>query len=163
MSFGFNADEILQMAERIERNGVRFYRAAAAATEDDAFKERFLELAEMEVAHEQTFATMRQELDSAEKERTAFDPQDETQAYLAAMADSEIFDASKDPAQLVAQTSSPAEVLRVAIGLEKESILFYLGLKGLVSARLGQDRVEGIINEEQGHVALLKGQLLALE
>ena len=163
MSFGFNADEILQMAERIERNGVRFYHAAAEATEDATLKERFVELAEMEVAHEQTFAAIRQQLPSDEKASTAFDPQDETQAYLAAMADSEIFDDSKDPSQLVAQTSSPAEVLRVAIGLEKESILFYLGLKDLVSARLGQDRVERIIAEERGHVALLKGQLLALE
>ena len=163
MSLGFNADEILQMAERIERNGVRFYRAAAEATDDVAFKERFVGLAEMEVAHEQTFAAMRQELASAEKAETAFDPQDETQAYLAAMADSEIFDESKDPAQLVAQTSSPAEVRRVAIDLEKESILFYLGLKDLVSARLGRDRVEGIIAEEKSHVALLKSHLLALE
>jgi rubrerythrin len=163
MSLGFNADEVLQMAERIERNGVRFYRAAAEATTDPAFKERFVELAEMEVAHEQTFAGLRRELSPEEKGTTAFDPQNETQAYLAAMADSEIFDDSKDPAELVAQTSSPAEVLRVAIGLEKESILFYLGLKDLVSARLGRDRVEGIIAEEQSHVALLKGQLLALE
>lgn len=163
MSFGFNADEILQMAERIERNGVRFYRAAAEATADPAFKERFVELAEMEITHEQTFAAIRQELSSDEKGQTAFDPQDETQAYLAAMANSEIFDNSNDPAELVAQTSSPAEVLRVAIGLEKESILFYLGLKDLVSTRLGRDRVARIIDEEKSHVALLNGQLLALE
>ncbi|MGB2983763.1 MAG: ferritin family protein [Candidatus Bipolaricaulia bacterium] len=163
MSFGFNADEILQMAERIERNGTRFYRAAVEATEDETFKSRFAELAEMEVSHEQTFAALRRELSSGEKEQTAFDPADETQAYLAAMADSEIFDTSKDPAELVSQAKSPAEVLRVAIGMEKESILLYLGLRDLVSERLGRDRVEEIIDEERSHVALLCGQLKALE
>ena len=29
MSIGFNADDILSIAEQIERNGARFYRAAA--------------------------------------------------------------------------------------------------------------------------------------
>ena len=109
-----------------------------------------LQMAEMKVSHEQTFAAIRQELSSDEKGTTAFDPQDETQAYLAAMADPEIFDDSKNPAALVAQTSSPVEALHIAIGLEKESILFYLGLKDLVWARLGRDRVEQIIEEERG-------------
>ena len=48
MAFGFNADEILQMVERIERNGARFYRRAAEACQaDEASKATFLELAEM--------------------------------------------------------------------------------------------------------------------
>jgi len=29
MSYDFNADEVFEMAEQIERNGVRFYREAA--------------------------------------------------------------------------------------------------------------------------------------
>ncbi len=162
MSFAFNADEIFRMAERIERNGVRFYRAAAEAAVDDALAERFGELAEMEAVHERTFAAMHADLSSEEKQATTFDPSGETGAYLAAMADSSVFDESTDPTDLVARATSPAEILRIAIGLEKESILFYLGLKGLVPERLGRDRVERIIEEEQGHVALLNGQLSAL-
>ena len=34
MSFDFNPDEVLQMAEQIERNGARFYREAAELVED---------------------------------------------------------------------------------------------------------------------------------
>ena len=162
MAFGFNADEILQMAERIERNGVRFYRAAAEAV-DKTLAEQFGALAEMEAAHEQTFAAMRADLSSEERQTTTFDPNDDTGAYLAAMADSSVFDEKTDPTDLVARATSPAEVLRVAIGLEKESILFYLGLKGLVPDRLGRDRIERIIGEERQHVALLSGQLSALD
>jgi hypothetical protein len=36
MSFEFNADEILEMAEQIERNGARFYRKAAELVKDAA-------------------------------------------------------------------------------------------------------------------------------
>ncbi len=162
MSFGFNVDEILQMAERIERNGIRFYRAAAEAAEGEPMRGQFSELAEMEAVHEKTFAAMRAELAPSEREATTFDPNDETQGYLAAMADSSLFDEAQDPVRLVDGAGSPAEVLQIAIGLEKDSILFYLGLKNLTPERLGRDRVLAIIEEEQEHVALLKGRLNTL-
>jgi rubrerythrin len=161
MSLGFNADEVLGMAEQIERNGIRFYRAAAEAVEDEALKAQFLELAEMEADHERTFSAMRRKLTPQERQPTTFDPEDETQAYLAAMADANVFDGDADPTRLVDLAASPAEILRTAIGFERESILFYLGLERRVPERLGRDRIGRIIEEEQRHVALLRGRLAA--
>jgi len=162
MAFGFNADEILQMAERIERNGARFYRRAAEACQaDDASKAAFLELAEMEDGHERTFAEMRAALGSAETQTSTFDPQGETAAYLEAMADANVFGSDTDPVDLVCDKSA-AELLKIAINLEKESIVFYLGLRDLVAASAGMDKVERILQEEMAHVALLRGKIAAL-
>ena len=51
------------------------------------------------------------------------------------------------------------EILRTALGLENGSILFYEGLKDLVPARLGRDKVEAILTEEKRHVAIIGRQL----
>ena len=42
MSIKFNADEILEMAEQIERNGVLFYRTAAEQVSDPQQKQLLL-------------------------------------------------------------------------------------------------------------------------
>ena len=56
MSITFNADEIFEMAEQIERNGAAFYREAAGITSDADVKEMLLSLAAMEEGHQKTFA-----------------------------------------------------------------------------------------------------------
>jgi rubrerythrin len=50
----------------------------------------------------------------------------------------------------------------VAMDMEKDSIVFYLGMKEMVPERLGKDRIDGIIKEEMGHLALLGKELAAL-
>ena len=45
MSITFNADEVFEMAEQIERNGAKFYREAATKTSDRQTKDMFLRLA----------------------------------------------------------------------------------------------------------------------
>jgi rubrerythrin len=47
------------------------------------------------------------------------------------------------------------EIIDIAIGLAKESILFYLGLKDMVPPNYGQDKVDQIIREERKHVIQL--------
>ena len=161
MSFSFNADEILKMAEQIERNGARFYRSAAGAGFDQRVTSKLLELAEMEDSHEKTFATMRGELDNRETESLAFDPDGETERYLMAMADSSLFDQTVDPSDQV-RGKTIVEILHIAIETEKASILFYLGLRNLVPERLGKGKIEHVVEEEMGHIALLRSQLTAL-
>ena len=58
MSMAFNADEVLAIAEQIERNGMVFYEKAAERFRGDE-KRTLLRLADMEVTHQQVFAAMR--------------------------------------------------------------------------------------------------------
>ena len=155
MSYDFNADEVFEMAEQIERNGVKFYRDAAKSVADPSHKDLLLSLAQMEEAHEKTFKSMRKELTSAEKASTAFDPSGEASLYLRALADTRIFFEKK------IDTTSMMEILKAAIEAEKDSIVFYLGMKEAVPASLGQNRIDGIIKEEMGHIRVLSKELIA--
>ena len=158
MSIDFNADEIFEMAEQIERNGAKFYRRAAEKTADAGTKDVLLDLAQMEEVHEKTFASMRSELSGAEMAVTVFDPDGDSAKYLRAMADGHVFDIS-DPSEKLTGNESSMDVLRTAIGLEEDSIVFYLGMKDMVPGSLGKDKIDDIIKEEMRHVVILTNQL----
>ena len=162
MALDFNADEIFQIAEQIEQNGARFYRGAARLDFDEDTQKRLLELAEMEDAHEKTFAAMRAGLSGREVASTVFDPHGEVANYLKAMADSYVFQKSASPEDLLAGKSIE-EILKLAIGLEKDSIVFYLGIKEAVPGKSGRGKIENIIKEEMSHVTLLSNELKGLK
>lgn len=153
MRYDFNVDEIFEMAERMEQNGEAFYRAAAAAVEEETHKKLLLELADMEVDHGKTFKAMRAELTGAEKAETVFDPEGEAVLYLQALVDTRVFFEKE------VDTSSMERILKDAIGAEKDSIVFYLGMKDAVPEKYGKDKIDRIIKEEMGHVRLLSREL----
>jgi rubrerythrin len=155
MSYNFNADDVFDMAEQIERNGALFYRQAAADVgEPDA--EAFLtDLAAMEEDHEKTFSAMRKQLTEGEKASTVFDPQGESASYLKALADTRVFFEKE------IDTTSLQAILKAAILAEKDSIVFYLGMKDMVPDELGQARLDDIIKAEMAHINLLSRRLIA--
>jgi len=162
MAITFSMDEIFAMAERIERNGVTFYRKAAEGVSDTEFKKIFEELIEMELDHVKTFAAMRAEFTGSERLPAVFDPDDEVGMYLQAMADGRVFDIQADPSKKLTGSETPQDILNMAIELEKDSIIFYLGLEEYVPAESGKDKVRAIIKQEMGHIALLDDKLKML-
>ncbi len=159
MSITFNAFEIFEMAEQIERNGIKFYRKAAEGISDRDVRQMLLDLAVMEAEHEETFAGMRKQLSDEERELRVFDPDNEIALYLQAMANGHVFDPKYDPSGQLTGTESVEDILKLAIGAEKDSIVFYLGLKDFVSVKAGKDKVEAIIKEEMGHIAILNRKM----
>ena len=154
MGLDFNADEIFEIAERIEVNGGIFYRKAAEHVDGEE-KEFLLTLAKMEDAHVITFANMRKELSAAETKSTTFDPEDEAAMYLSALADTRVFfEKELDPTTMI-------DILKAAVTAEKDSIVFYLGMMDLVPGKLGKDKINDIIKEEMAHIRLLSSRLLA--
>jgi rubrerythrin len=163
MAITFNADEALKMAVRIEQNGAAFYRKAAEFKKDDGSSDFLIELAEMEDEHEKTFESMRAELADEEKGGNAYDPYDEAALYLGAMADSHGGEGDPGAAEKLTGDEGLDEILNIAIGLEKESILFYTGLKDMVPEHLGKEKLDDIIGEERGHVAILAKKRISLK
>ena len=159
MGITFNAFEIFEMAEQIERNGIKFYHKAAKSVSDKGARQMFLDLAAMEAEHEKIFTAMKNQLSDKERESNVFDPDNEMALYLQAMADGHVFDTKKDPSDRLTGTESVEDILKLAIGAEKDSIAFYLGLKDFVSVRAGKDKVEAIIKEEMGHIAVLSRKM----
>jgi rubrerythrin len=162
MGIRFNADEVFEMAERIEANGAAFYRRAAEL-QGGGQAAFLLGLAEMEDGHRATFASMRRGFAREMQEATAFDPYLEAALYLQGMADSHGGEGAPSVARSLKGTESLADILRIAIGMEQQSILFYLGLKDMVPARLGRDKVETIIAEEKAHLSTLTDEIRKLQ
>ena len=120
----------------------------------------------MEAKHERVFAAMRSELRGKEREAQVFDPEDESALYLKALADLRVFD-SKQEAEFASIEQLPenqrmVKVLKKAIGLEKESIVFYSGMKGLILENSGKERIDHIIDEEMKHIRLLSSRLVSV-
>jgi len=163
MGTEFNADDIFEMAEQIERNGAAFYRGAAEKVDDAAAKELLLTFAGMEDQHEKTFAAFRAELTEKEKESTVFDPEDESIRYLHALADLRVFSGKSAPDGEATQDQTQKEIMEdifsTAIQAEKESIVFYVGMKDLVPEKLGKSRLDAIIKEEMNHIRILTREL----
>ncbi len=157
MSFFFNAEEIFEMAEQIEKDGAKFYRKSYESVEDLSAKNLLRELASMEDQHLETFTSMKSALSEKQKGSPTFDPNSEASLYLSSLADSRVFFEKE------IDTSTLEGILKAAITAEKDSIVFYLGMKDLVPDSLGKDKIDTIIKEEMGHIKLLSNRLSDLK
>ncbi len=162
MPIQFNANEVLLMAERMERNAAAFYRRAAELNPAEHNKQFLHKLAAMEDGHWEIFSAMRAKLAGVEKEQTAYDPMDETLLYLETMADMTKAEGSPEKKAALTGGESMKEILHIAIALEGRAILFYMGIKDLVSETLGKDKIDAIIREERSHVVILSKEMKAL-
>ena len=117
-----------------------------------------LRLAGMEDEHEQTFAGMHSGLSGAEKRPLTADPDNQAALYLRSMVDGKVF--RHDPSEDILGHESIGEILTTAIGLEKDSIVLYESMKGVVSAAACA-KLDAIIQEEIGHLLDLTKQLQA--
>lgn len=163
MSITFNADEIFEMAENIERDGAKFYRLAAKNAADGKTRQMLLDLAGMEDRHLATFQEMRKELDAREKEEIVFDPNNEAAMYLQTMASGRGWEGKKSLTESLTGGETIEDIFKIALEAERNSVVFYSGLKELVPPRAGRDKVEAIIKEELGHIAVLNQQLALLK
>jgi len=165
MANEFTADEVFRIAEQIERNGADFYGQIAEKVSGDPISRLFRELASMEKEHEKTFSAMRSSLSDEEREGTTFDPDQEGPQYLEALAGVSVLDDRVKKAFSLIATLSGDDILRdglkAAIDLEKDSVVFYLGMKELVPDRLGKDKLDWIIKEEMRHIRILGARLLS--
>jgi rubrerythrin len=152
----FNASEVFAMAIQMEKNGAAFYRKAARQHSGEKC-DFLLKLAAMEDVHRVTFVEMREGL--AEVDIATSDLYNEGGLYLSAIAGGHRVEGSPSVADTLTGKESLADILRIAVGLEKEAILFYLGLKDVVPPEFGKEKLDHIIGEEKKHVVILTEQL----
>ena len=121
-----------------------------------------LELADMEDKHLQTFTEMQAELSGPEVDPPVFDPEGEADMYLHVMADQHVFDTKTDPVTMLNKHDKARDVLLMAVGMEKDSIAFYVGLRESVSQKAGKEKIDAIIKEEYSHIVTLSKKLQEL-
>jgi rubrerythrin len=161
MSISFSGSELINIAIGIEGRGIVFYDVMAKSTQNEAAREVFNYLADMERNHIETFKDM---LEGADKFQIPADESGQYTAYLRALVDSAVFSDDMVTSEMAAQAESDTAALELAIRAEKDSILFYYELKEVMPQR-AQTTVNKIIAEEKSHLrqlSELKKKLAAL-
>jgi len=149
----FSGSELVNVALGIEKNGIAYYDSLAELTTEAALKNAYNYLANMERKHMQIFQRM---LDSIGKYQPthAGETEEEYELYLKALVDSVVFTNDKVARQMAQKASSPAEAIQIALGAEKDSIIFYCEMRDLVPER-DRSIIDEIIREEKSHVRQL--------
>lgn len=158
---GFHLDDVLDLAIQMESNGSDFYELAARSAPQGPSRLLLGGLAAMERAHAESFRGMKQRQTAATKADDR-EVDEVVSGFLACCLDGEVFEADREKALEVARSSAMADVLRLAIRMEKDSIAFYAGLREFVADEAAEKLLEKIIKEELRHVAELSGALLQL-
>jgi len=143
----FEGSEILEFALRIEENGEEFYRAMAKKIENKAVKDLFDFLADEEIKHHQIFTDLLATVDKYEPPESY---PHEYLLYLRAYADEHIFNKDKESKIAARQIKVPVEAVGFALGMELDSIFYYLEAKNLVSESQ-RWIIDKVIEEERRH------------
>ncbi|MCG8334268.1 MAG: ferritin family protein [Proteobacteria bacterium] len=157
MQFAFHIDEVFEMAIQMEENGAEFYAKAALAAVDPEVKAVLEKLSVMEVEHKALFSKLREEVVSANEHKTFYDPSGKNARYLKSIIDTQVFFEKE------IDTSSMEEVLKEAIWGEKDSTVFYLGIRQSMDDEATKQKIDKIIEEEMSHIRILSERLKALK
>lgn len=145
----FKMGEFIEMAIRDEETGAAFYDALVKVTKNEDVKKGCLRMADQERMHADRFRRMLSEVGS-EKPREEFAGQYEQ--YLDYLLTSRAFPTPEDAARKVADFKSDIDALRVAMQMEKDTLLFYDEIKALIPDT-HRKYVADIILEERVHVS----------
>ncbi|MEI7529896.1 MAG: ferritin family protein [Elusimicrobiota bacterium] len=154
MSASLAYAEALAAAIRVEENGALFYRKAAVGALDPAAAQVFSNLAAMEDEHRKYFSALAQRLEQKEG-LFGSDPTGSFAAAVRDMADIGMAGLSGTPAAFFEGKRSPKEGVEFALGIEKDSIIFYLTIQEAMADRNEAEKIGVIIREELRHIALL--------
>ncbi|TET23529.1 MAG: hypothetical protein E3J71_01970 [Candidatus Stahlbacteria bacterium] len=149
MGIKFSGYEIGEMAIQIERNGKAFYEELARKSNEADMRTFFKYLADQEDVHLERFKELRDRL-SKEGYIAPYD-WDEARSYLAALVSKEVFADENMGARLAKEAPDEATAFDAAIGLEKDSLLFYHEMMRFVN-KADHPLIEAIAEEERKHI-----------
>ena len=147
----FAASEIVEMGIQIENNGRDFYNILADRAQFSKSKEIFKYLAGEEERHIKVFKVM---LEGVEQYVPPEAFPGEYFAYMKTLASDYVFTRKGKGEEIAKRIKSDIEAVEMGIGFEKDSILFYEGMKkGVPQHEL--KIVDDLINQEQRHLRQL--------
>jgi rubrerythrin len=153
----FNAQDILNIAIRLERNGEQTYRDARQHAPDDELNTLLDWIAQEEHDHARWFTELKNRLTQkedhhlmAELSRALVEDVVQGQAFSLQEVDFETID-------------TPDKMIRTFIGFEEDTIAFYEILKTFIDDTTIADQLEQIIAEEKKHMATFRELLSTYE
>ena len=147
----FSGSEIVEIGIQIEKNGRDFYNTLSSQSKDKKSKDIFQYLAEQEEKHMEVFQRV---LGSIEKYEPAEAYPGEYSAYMHALASESVFTQKDKGREIAKKVKNDKEAIGIGIQAEKDSIVFYTGMKKVVPAH-EQRIIDEVIAQEEGHLKQL--------
>jgi len=148
----FEAREIVGLAIKIEENGEEFYTRLADATKNLQVKETFGFLAGEERKHRNSFRMIQRRIGEFKPVYESYPG--EYLNYVKALAEQNIFTKERSGQLLARKFKTATAALDMAIGLEKDSILFYNEMKNF-TPESEHETINEIIGQEKEHLRKL--------
>ena len=160
----FSILEAVEVALMMEEEGIRFYTLAEQKTGDPEMKKLFSLLKDKEHLHIEAFRRLYGELSAR-----ASDPDaelwlldEQVFAYFRAAVDSTVFPTKGSADTAIAGLHGATDILRFALRLEKDSILFYHEVLANAPWPEAKELIEKVIAEERRHVVFIHEKLASL-
>ncbi len=147
----FAGSEIVEIGVQIEKNGRDFYNTLEKNSKNKKASEVFKYLAGEEEKHIKVFQEI---LNRTEKYESSGLDADEYFAYMNALASEYVFTKERKGQEAAKAIKSDKEAVNMGIGFEKDSIIFYEGMKKVVP-EYDLKIVDELIVQEQGHLRML--------
>ena len=149
----FTAQDILDIAIRLEENGEKTYRDARLHISDDGLKTLLAWIAQEEHDHARWFTELKNRLSQGEDHHLMAEL---SQALVEDVVQGQSFSLQEVDFEAI---DTPDNMLRTFIGFEDDTIAFYKVLKTFIDDRAIADQLERIITEEKKHMATFRDML----
>ena len=147
----FSGSEIVEIGVQIEKNGYDFYNTLLGQSKNSKAKEIFGFLADEEQKHIKAFQKI---LESLESYQPAESYPGEYFAYMNTLAAGCVFTKENKGAEIAKKVTSDKEAIDLGAGFEKDSIVFYEGMKKVIPQH-ELKIVDQLIRQEQNHLKML--------
>lgn len=150
MAVIFSAREIVAAAVEKEKKRKSFYAIVFELSTHQDMRQLFQFLTEEEEKHVATFSQIR---DSLPEDFQPEEYVEDMQAYMDSVIDDRLY-AKIDSKAFVQEAIDTRNVFRLAIGFEKDAILYFREFLPYL-AEADRTVIEGLIEEEKGHIRRL--------
>jgi rubrerythrin len=149
------AASLINLAVRLEHATAGFFLQASKQTGDENVAKVLRNLATKELEHEAHFSELK--LKPKEWVETPMGEEEKRfiSRYVRAVRDFQIFDFDHYLSEVLTGKESTADVIELAIGLEKDSIVFYSGLENFIQNSQVKELLGAIIRDEFRHLSEL--------
>src|SRR5512135_2566323 len=146
----YSIDEIIEQAVQTEQLGYQFYSTMADRFRDNLdLKKLFNTLSEKELHHKAVFEKLKETMPKQEGEPEGWE---DVSLYMRAIIESEFFLGKHKALPAMENVKTIAEAVQFAVGFEKETLLYFLGIRDVVDQK---SIIDEIIDDERSHIRWL--------
>ena len=152
MADQFSIQEVIEIAIEIEKNGAAFYHALAQSANKANLRDLYTYLEKEEKSHVTRFREILKAAGGYQISEAYYATQ--YMGYLKPLADEHVFRSDMSAEEVASRAKSAREAIDIAIGFEKDTIIFLHEMSKMVSES-GQDSILKLLDEERDHIRRL--------